>query len=173
VGTGSSPVSFSSSSPKESLLFMSCFFFFFFGGPSLRGVELLGNCDQSGKRKEEACALTHPSVTSPVEGVALLELPDVNLPSDLSCASRSFCSRTSARRLRKSERWTRPTVCDLRRSSAEVVWLVNERGVELWLCCSEGGMMYVLLMTVSLRSFSKVQEVIYPDVVERYCNQSN
>jgi hypothetical protein len=30
----------------------------------------------------------------------------------------SLCSRASARRLRKSDRCTRPTVCDLRRSSA-------------------------------------------------------
>lgn len=81
--------------------------------------------------------LTYLSVTSPPDGVALLELPEVNLPSDLSCASRSFCSRTSARRLRKSERWTRPTVCDLRSSSAEAVWLVKDLGVELWLGCSD------------------------------------
>ena len=33
-------------------------------------------------------------------------------------ASRSFCSSASARRLRKSERWTRPTVCDAKRSAA-------------------------------------------------------
>lgn len=84
--------------------------------------------------------LTHPSVTSP-EGVALLELPAVNLPSDLSCASRSFRSRTSARRLRKSERLTRPTVCDFSKSSAEAVWLVNERGVEVRLGSSEGGIL--------------------------------
>lgn len=36
----------------------------------------------------------------------------------LPVASRSFCSSASARRLRKSDRWTRPTVWDLRRSSA-------------------------------------------------------
>ena len=40
----------------------------------------------------------------------------VNRPKFL--ASRSFCSSASARRLRKSERWTRPTVWDFRRSSA-------------------------------------------------------
>lgn len=71
--------------------------------------------------------LTHPSVTSLAEGVTLRELPAVTLPSDLSCASRSFCSRTSARRLRKSERWTRPTVCDFSKSSADAVWLVKDR----------------------------------------------
>lgn len=91
-------------------------------------------CDQLQAGISWRCALTYPSVTSPVEGVALLE---VNLPRDLSWASRSFCSKTSARRLRKSERWTRPTVCDLSRSSADAVWLVNERGVELWLGCSD------------------------------------
>ena len=34
------------------------------------------------------------------------------------CASRSFCSSASARRFRKSERWTRPTVWDASRSAA-------------------------------------------------------
>lgn len=58
-------------------------------------------------------------------------MPDVNRPSDLSCASRSFCSRTSARRLRNSERWTKPTVCDLSKSSAEVAEFVNDRGVDV------------------------------------------
>lgn len=124
----SSPVS-SLSSPNESLLFATGFFFFFFGGPSARGVAVLlfhsTLCYQRQFRcidKEKNCVfLTHPSVTSPVDGVALLELPVANLPSDLSCASRSFCSRTSARRLRKSDKWTRPTVCDLSRSSADAV----------------------------------------------------
>lgn len=97
------------------------------------------------------------SVTSPVEGVALLELPDVNLPRDLSWASRSFCSSTSARLLRKSERWTRPTVCDLRRSSAEAVWLVNDLGVELWLGCSDGGMVGIQWRMVAKENERKVK----------------
>lgn len=80
---------------------------------------------------------TYPSVTSPVEGVALLELPGPNRPSDLSCASRSFCSKTSARRLRKSDRCTRPTVCDFSISSAETLWPAKDRGVEVWLSCSD------------------------------------
>lgn len=58
-------------------------------------------------------------------------MPDVNRPNDLSCASRSFCSRTSARRLRNSERWTRPTVCDFSKSSAEAAEFVNDRGVDV------------------------------------------
>jgi hypothetical protein len=53
-------------------------------------------------------------------------------PTKASCASRSFCSRTSARRLRKSESWTRPTVCVLRRSSAvRACGVKRELGVEL------------------------------------------
>lgn len=128
----------SSSLWNESLLFTSGFFFFFLGGASLRGVELLLRCDQHRGAATEHCqALTYPSVMSPVEGVALLEIPAELLPSDLSWASRSFCSRTSARRLRKSDRCTRPTVCDLSKSSAETVWLVKDLGVELWLGCSE------------------------------------
>lgn len=47
-------------------------------------------------------------------------MPDVEPPRPraCSCLSRSLRSRASARRLRKSERWTRPTVCDLSKSSA-------------------------------------------------------
>lgn len=53
-------------------------------------------------------------------------------PRKASCASRSFCSRASARRLRKSESATRPTVCVLRRSSAVLVCEVKRGlGVEL------------------------------------------
>lgn len=72
----------------------------------------------------------YPSVASPCDGDPVLVL-GVNRPNDLSCASRSFCSRTSARRLRNSERWTRPTVCDLSKSSADVAEFVNDRGVDV------------------------------------------
>ena len=41
------------------------------------------------------------------------------------CASRSFCSSASARRFRKSERWTRPTVWDASRSAAVVAGVVK------------------------------------------------
>ena len=41
------------------------------------------------------------------------------------CASRSFCSSASARRFRKSERWTRPTVWDASRSAAVEAWVVK------------------------------------------------
>lgn len=145
VATESSPVSSFSSSANESLLLASGFFFFFFGGPSLRDGDALllrSVRIRYGENRTKERALTHPSVTSLAEGVSLLELPDVNLPSDLSCASFSFCSRTSARRLRKSERWTRPTVCDLSKSSADAVWLVKDRGFEELFGCSDGGIMY-------------------------------
>jgi hypothetical protein len=61
----------------------------------------------------------------------LPDLLSLNLPYDLSCASFSFCSRTSARRLRKSERFTSPIVCDLSRSSAEAVWVAKDRGEDV------------------------------------------
>lgn len=53
---------------------------------------------------------THPSDDETFAGV----------PRPLSCPSRSFsfCSRASARRFRKSESATSPTVCVLSRSSA-------------------------------------------------------
>ena len=41
------------------------------------------------------------------------------------CASRSFCSSASARRFRKSERWTKPTVWDASRSAAVEAWVVK------------------------------------------------
>ncbi len=41
------------------------------------------------------------------------------------CASRSFCSSASARRFRKSERWTSPTVWDASRSAAVEAWVVK------------------------------------------------
>ena len=67
-------------------------------------------------------------------GVAV---PDVlRPPSNASWASLSFCSRASARRFRKSESATSPTVWVLRRSSAVLVWEVKRRlGVE----APEGG----------------------------------
>jgi hypothetical protein len=65
---------------------------------------------------------THPSgVILPGPGVPL-PLPPL---SKESCASRSFCSRASARRFRKSEKATSPTVWVLRRSSAVLVWDVK------------------------------------------------
>jgi len=57
---------------------------------------------------------THPSLIP--EGVAV---PDpLRPPRSASCASLSFCSSASARRFRKSESATRPTVCVLSKSSA-------------------------------------------------------
>ncbi len=50
-------------------------------------------------------------------GVALPEVGALSLPRDLSCVSLSLCSSSSARRLRNSESFTSPTVCDLSRSS--------------------------------------------------------
>jgi hypothetical protein len=66
----------------------------------------------------KGCA-AHPS------GVTVPGVPRPLPPPRASCASRSFCSRASARRFRKSERLTRPTVCVLRRSSAVLDWEVN------------------------------------------------
>ena len=64
--------------------------------------------------------VTHPS------GVTVPGVPRPLPPlCKASCASRSFCSSASARRFRKSERLTRPTVCVLRRSSAVLDWVVN------------------------------------------------
>ena len=69
---------------------------------------------------------THPSL-----GVAAPDLPPgVKRPRLLPVASRSFCSSASARRLRKSERCTRPTVWALRRSSAVEFWGVKREGGE-------------------------------------------
>ena len=67
--------------------------------------------------------MTHPSVATLVlRGVPLA------VPS----RSFSFCSRASARRLRKSESATRPTVCVLSRSSAVLLCDVKRGlGVEL------------------------------------------
>jgi hypothetical protein len=50
-------------------------------------------------------------------------------------------SRASALRFRNSARFTRPTVCDLRRSSAVVAWEVKPRGVEVPDDGAEGSMM--------------------------------
>lgn len=58
-----------------------------------------------------------------------VELAGAKRPPWLPVASRSFCSRASARLLRKSERWTSPTVWDLRRSSAVAAWEVKRCGV--------------------------------------------
>lgn len=115
-------------------------------------------CDTISLDSRETVALkTYPSVISPAEGVALRELPDASRPSDLSCASRSFCSRTSARRLRKSDRCTRPTVCDLSISSADTVWPVNDRGVEFRLSCSDDSISGGFVRRTSLRrSLDKV-----------------
>ena len=46
--------------------------------------------------------------------------------------STSVCSKASARRFRKSESWTRPTVCDLTMSSAVEACTVNLPGVFSW-----------------------------------------
>ena len=77
---------------------------------------------------------------------AVLDLPVSHFACGGSCASRiTGCQSpqrlvmrlallllsTSARRLRKSERWTRPTVCDFSISSADTVWPVKDRGVEV------------------------------------------
>ena len=64
---------------------------------------------------------THPSLIP--EGVAV---PDpLRPPSSMSWASLSFCSSASARRFRKSESATRPTVCVLSKSSAVLLWEVK------------------------------------------------
>lgn len=79
-----------------------------------------------------AAATNRKSSAYPLAGVEVPEPPGVPaLPNDLSCASRSFCSRASARRLRKSESWTRPTVCDLSRSSA-VAFCDVKRAFVVW-----------------------------------------
>lgn len=54
----------------------------------------------------------------------------VLVPVSRSWASRSFCSITSARRFRKSDSATRPTVCVLRSSSAVVFCDVKRLGVD-------------------------------------------
>lgn len=75
-------------------------------------------------------SFAHPSLSADAGVVVPVPL-DLKFPYDLSCASFAFCSWTSARRLRKSDRFTRPTVWDLRRSSADAVWLVKDFGVEV------------------------------------------
>ena len=74
---------------------------------------------------------THPSLALSNAGVVLPDVLGLNLPYDLSSASFSFNSRTSARRLRKSEKLIRPPTCTLSRSSAEAVWFTNDRGVDV------------------------------------------
>jgi hypothetical protein len=64
---------------------------------------------------------THPSLIP--EGVAVPDPP--RPPRSASCASLSFCSSASARRLRKSESATRPTVWVLSKSSAVLLWEVK------------------------------------------------
>lgn len=69
---------------------------------------------------------TYPSLAG--VGIAELTRPP---PKSESCASRSFCSMASARRLRKSERLTRPTVCACSTSSAVLLCEVKRGlGVE-------------------------------------------
>ncbi|KAL8640384.1 MAG: hypothetical protein Q9228_002685 [Teloschistes exilis] len=102
----------SSSTPKESLPFAAGFRFF------------LNGCLD---------ADIYPSLD---EGVPVPDA-DVKRPKLPPWASRSFCSRASARRFRKSVRWTRPTVWDLRRSSAVAAWEVN-REVEVLLLLGVG-----------------------------------
>lgn len=114
----------SSSSPaKDNFPLTSCFRFFFSGW----GVETLCFDHQSlpfanlvpcirehhGNSQE-----TYPSlgVTAPDVEAGVVVVP--KRPKLPPWASRSFCSSASARRLRKSDRCTRPTVWDLRRSSA-------------------------------------------------------
>ena len=78
---------------------------------------------------------TYPSFGVPPRDVE----PDVNRPKLV--ASRSFCSSASARRLRKSDRWTRPTVWDFRRSSAVEAEVKRELlAAELGLETREGGL---------------------------------
>ena len=86
---------------------------------------------------------THPE---PTTGVAAPEPPRL-LPSSDSWASRSFCSMASARRLRKSERLTRPTVWFERMSSAVLACglkrglgvEVPEEGFDMAVRCGIGG----------------------------------
>lgn len=93
-----------SSTPKDSLPLATAFFFFFRG----RGVDsLYFGC----QRPIFAAFHILPSYRSVFAPETLGVLEPLR-------ASRSFSSKASARRLRKSDRWTKPTVCSLRRSSA-------------------------------------------------------
>lgn len=87
---------------------------------------------------------THPSVAT----LVLLGVP-LAVPS----RSFSFCSSASARRLRKSERATRPTVCVLKRSSAVFLCEVKrELGVEVpGVDVPEGGFEDMVIIGRSMR----------------------
>lgn len=113
----------SSSSPLNDNFPRTICFRFFFGGC---GVETLCFDHQSLPFANlVSCITEHHGInqeTYPSLGVAA---PDVEAgvavakrPKLPPWASRSFCSSASARRLRKSDRWTRPTVWDFNRSSA-------------------------------------------------------
>ena len=109
-----SPPPSSSSTPNDN--FGVPVFLFFFFRCSL-GVDALYYGHQLHALSQNAQAGgTHPS------GVTVPGVPRPLPPlRNASCASRSFCSRASARRFRKSERATSPTVWVLRRSSAVFV----------------------------------------------------
>ena len=100
-----------------------------------------------------------------------------------ACASRSFCSTASARRLRKSDRWTSPTVWDFRRSSAVDPWEVNRvSGVRageesfdgklseaIWEYCKGGGEYEYVLVENNLWRISNTVSIMGTTV----CNQAN
>src|SRR6478735_8684408 len=112
VGFINGPSSSPSSSSNDSSFF-PCFFFFFFNG----------------------CAPLPVSLPA-LSGVPVKEASGVDVPENAASRdSRSCCSRTSARRLRKSERATRPTVCVESRSLVVLFCGVNRDVLEsdiLW-----------------------------------------
>lgn len=94
----------SSSTPNDSFPFATAFRFFF--GRSV-GVAALCFDHQypASQHFSDLHMMTYPSL-----GVAAPEAKDAGAKWPKLAASRSFCSSASARRLRKSDRWTRPTV---------------------------------------------------------------
>lgn len=91
----------SSSSPNERPPVFTPFFLFF-----LKAVRVAGSLYLARQYPAEI----NKSLTYRPSGVVV--------PLAARVASRETCSSASARLLRKSERWTRPTVCSLSRSSA-------------------------------------------------------
>jgi len=119
----------------------------------------------------DASAGTHPSLPT---GVALplalnppTAAPAAPPPSIISCASRSFCSMTSARRFRKSDRATRPTVWFWSRSSAVLVCVVN-RG--LGVVAPEPGLEGAIVNLVSV--LSRSAELFVLRIVESAVDES-
>lgn len=115
-------LSSSSSPPNDNFPLTACFRFFFGGCgvetlcfdyqslPFANLVPCIKECHEINQETYPSLGVAAPDVEA---GVAVVKRP--KLPP---WASRSFCSSASARRLRKSDRWTRPTVWDFKRSSA-------------------------------------------------------